>query len=610
MKARAALLSGLGIRSQTCSVRAALRMYSTLVLPCLDYGVSVWGQGEWPAADQLQAEAAAMILRTLPQTCGAALRGELGWQRLRARRERISVAYWSALLGVNGASPARYRCQIYRAELYETGRDATFSADDSCLSTQTERKAACHPWSDYVHGCLVRHGLQRYWDEQDCVSSSGHYAVDDGDMAAAAESIEERRDNGAATVTTLARRKRNYFTLPLLADWRRASDAEQQKLWRDEMAELPSLDTYRVVKRRLELESYLHDASRMVSVNGRRAAKEFARLRCGVHELAISAERWQRRGGRVERLPRELRVCAWCAEAQRVMPPATQPEEGLAAPDVSHAATAATAPVEDEQHVLLHCPQYARLRAELFADVLAMSSERDDDGRCVLPSGPVRLAEMLGAAGRPGGTASALAIVAGGVWSRLEEKPKRTTQAWRIDAAVRQRCELFVGCLMHCRRRWQRAHQRGRSAARPGERRRRGDSTALDSPGHKQLRLGVSCGAQPQHGLVRNRQPAEWALTRLPADQSDRQAPTRTHHASHAASARKQSSLDPARQAAPKRQASRSRPARASGSKADIPTLTVPRRERSIVTYMQLWPGSAASAAAACAPRAHLVRGP
>ena len=47
-----------------------------------------------------------------------------------------------------------------------------------------------------------------------------------------------------------------------------------------------------------------------------------------------------------------------------------------------------------------------------------------------------------------------------------------------------------------------------------------------------------------------------------------------------------------------------------SGSKADISTLTVPRRERSIVTYMQLRQGSAASADAACAPRADLARGP
>ena len=78
-KARAALhmLAGLGIRAQNCSVRAALRMWFTLVVPIMDYGVALWGQGEWPAADQLQADAAAVILQTLPGTSAAALRGEL-----------------------------------------------------------------------------------------------------------------------------------------------------------------------------------------------------------------------------------------------------------------------------------------------------------------------------------------------------------------------------------------------------------------------------------------------------------------------------------------------------------------------------------------------------
>jgi hypothetical protein len=178
--------------------------------------------------------------------------------------------------------------------------------------------------------------------------------------------------------------------------------------------------------------------------------------------------------------------------------------------------------------------------------VLAMSSERDDDGRCVLPSGPVRLADMLSASGGPTGTASALAIVAGGVWSRLEETPKRTAQAWRVDAAVRQRCQLFVGRLMHCRRRWQREHQRRRSAVRPGERRRRGDSAALDRPGQTQLRLGVSRGEQLQEQeLVDNGRPAQWALSALSAGQSGHGAPQRTHHAPHAASARRQPSLTP-----------------------------------------------------------------
>ena len=487
-KARAALhmLAGLGIRARTCSVRAALRMWTTLVLPILDHGAVVWGQGEWAAADQLQAEAAAVILHTLPGTSTAALRGELGWHRLRARRDRLAVKYWSALLVANGASPGRYLTQVYRAELYdihEREGDGSSSQDDSCLAVRSEPKAACQPWSEYVRASLVHHSMQHYWDEQHCVASR-HYSVSSSVAAASMALDASRPDGAAAAAVSAVRRTRNYFALPLMTDWGRAAIAEQQTLWRSEIAALPTLDTYRLFKRRLELESYLQDGHGIMSISSRRAATDMARLRCGVHELAISTERRQRRPGQAARLPRELRACAWCEEqsaaaaAQSQAQTGVPPHAGLDMPGPVPAAAGA-APVEDEQHVLLHCPQYAQLRAELFADVLDMSSEGDEVGRHVLTTGPVRLAEMLSASGGPGGAASALAIVAGGVWSRLDEKPKQRPDAWRLDADIRQRCKLYIGRLMHCRRGWQ-------ACATQQAQRRAVSST----PAHKQQRTG------------------------------------------------------------------------------------------------------------------------
>ena len=126
-----------------------------------------------------------------------------------------------------------------------------------------------------------------------------------------------------------------------------------------------------------------------VSVSGRSAARDMARLRCGTHELAVSAGRRQRRPGQHAPLPREQRVCPWCVAQQL-------------APDVGDAADATrltTVPVEDEQHVLLHCPQYGQLRAELFEAVQDMTSVKDSSGRTVLSSGPVKLADMLGTTG-------------------------------------------------------------------------------------------------------------------------------------------------------------------------------------------------------------------
>jgi hypothetical protein len=119
-------------------------------------------------------------------------------------------------------------------------------------------------------------------------------------------------------------------------------------------------------------------------------------------------------------------------------------------------------PVEDEQHVLLHCPQYGQLRAELFEAVQRMTSVKDTSGRTVLSSGPVKLADMLGAAGGAGGVLSALSIVAGGLWSRMDDMPRKDEDERFIDESVRQACKRYVGRVMSSRRRWQRLQARRR----------------------------------------------------------------------------------------------------------------------------------------------------
>ena len=215
---------------------------------------------------------------------------------------------------------------------------------------------------------------------------------------------------------------------------------------------------------------------------------------------------------------------------------------------------------------------------------------------------------MLSAGRGPGGAASALAIDAGGVWSRLDEKPKQRPDAWRLDADIRQRCKLYIGRLMHCRRGWQRARLSRRRDVRSAQRQRT-SSNAQAQRGlvQGQLRLGIGGGALLQPELMDNGRPAQSAWVVLPAGQSGHNAPQRTHNARATASARRQPPSIPAQQAA-RRQASRPSPAGPSGSKADTTAITVPRRQRSIVTYMQLR-GSAVSAAAARAPGAHLARG-
>ena len=84
-------------------------------------------------------------------------------------------------------------------------------------------------------------------------------------------------------------------------------------------------------------------------------------------------------------------------------------------------------PVESVEHVLLACELYRKLHTQLFNSVRDITSGRDADGRTVLSSGPVALAEMISTAGGAGctsGRKSAVAIISGGLLCRRELNPR------------------------------------------------------------------------------------------------------------------------------------------------------------------------------------------
>jgi hypothetical protein len=440
MKARSALhmMSALGVRGQHCPVKAALRMWWILVMPVMDYAAAVWGQGDWTAADKLQTEAATLILGTVPGTSAAALRGELGWGRLRARRDRHAVAYWCGLLRVNAAASDRYRTLLYRAERYEQQKRGLDGAPRRrALTAKTEGAMAPIGWSERVCALLRHHHLAEYWDEQDAALGSTRYARNGQRVSVTPAAAAGAADAVSGSPLT-ARRTRDYFTLPLLAAWKKAVHADEERVWRAEMETRSSLDAYRTFKRRLELEPYLLTTKR--SVSDRRATRDLTRLRCGTHELAVSMERRLRRPGHSAPLPRAQRVCEWCV----------------------HGTGAASAPMEDERHALLRCPQHAALRAQLCDEVLRVSSVKDHAGRTVLTSGHVQLAAMLDASGGAVGELNALALIAGGLWCRLDARPRRAANEWRIAAQLLRVRRAYVGRVMAARRRWQQERKRSR----------------------------------------------------------------------------------------------------------------------------------------------------
>ena len=57
---------------------------------------------------------------------------------------------------------------------------------------------------------------------------------------------------------------------------------------------------------------------------------------------------------------------------------------------------------------------------------------------------------------------SALSIVAGWLWSRMDDMPRKDEDERFIDESVRQACKRYVGRVMSSRRQWQRLQARRR----------------------------------------------------------------------------------------------------------------------------------------------------
>ena len=155
-------------------------------------------------------------------------------------------------------------------------------------------------------------------------------------------------------------------------EWKRISGQHEQELWRTEVCSYPSLSTYARVKLRLELEGYLCDGPGAITLGSRRSIMDMVRLRCGSHDLAISAARrqwssaagdWPGRARQTGPVPREERVCIWCAER-------------LALPHMQSLAAGRRVPMETEEHALLWCGLYAAARRQFFQHIRQLTDRR------------------------------------------------------------------------------------------------------------------------------------------------------------------------------------------------------------------------------------------
>jgi len=252
LKARSALamVCGMGLRGGHLSVRAAVNLWGGLVRSQLEYGSEIWGGDDaWLDGEQIQHEMARRILRCHSQTARAAMMGDLGWWRLRARRDQRRLLYWGDLVRM----PAdRFTKMVYleRRKEYEKR-----SSLNNAKSPRLIRN-----WCHVTKQLLRELDLLEFWNEESRVP----------------EKIKWRK----VVISKIALREQN--------------------LWLAEVLTKPKLRTYRLLKDKLRFEPYLLHGSSL-------ARSVMFSLRSGSNRLRIETGRWKRPQERVEE-----RVCVLC----------------------------------------------------------------------------------------------------------------------------------------------------------------------------------------------------------------------------------------------------------------------------------------------------------
>lgn len=76
----------MGISGGYMTVRMATIIWTSLVRSILEYGCEIWGEKRREEIEKIQIEMGKRILRCGSRTSEEVVRGELGWERMKARR--------------------------------------------------------------------------------------------------------------------------------------------------------------------------------------------------------------------------------------------------------------------------------------------------------------------------------------------------------------------------------------------------------------------------------------------------------------------------------------------------------------------------------------------
>jgi len=219
----------MGISGGFMTIRLANVIWMSLVRSIVEYGSEIWGEGDFVDLEKLQISMGKRILRCGSRMTEEVVRGELGWERQKARRDELRLRYWAKLIRMQDDRIAKI---IYKASRDRLERE------------ENEHVPLTKTWCKYTRDLLKKLRLEEEW-RREAVGSEAEWN----------ELI----------------RKRIHM--------------REEVKWRAKCLKRPKLRTYCKLKKDLEVEPYLE-------VYHRVGIPELVKIRGGTNRLRIEQGRY------------------------------------------------------------------------------------------------------------------------------------------------------------------------------------------------------------------------------------------------------------------------------------------------------------------------------
>jgi hypothetical protein len=144
----------MGMKDGNLSVKASINLWEALVRSNLEYGAEVWGIQSWEDAEIIEAEMGKRILRCSSKTTNVAVLGELGWWRMRTRREYMALKYWINILLMDDTRLVK--------EVYKHSKEL---CKRSLILKQRNES-----WVKGIYGLTERYKIYELWEDETLVT--------------------------------------------------------------------------------------------------------------------------------------------------------------------------------------------------------------------------------------------------------------------------------------------------------------------------------------------------------------------------------------------------------------------------------------------------------